>query len=960
MPSLLGRIFGDPNIRELRKLQPVVDRVNSLRGDYERLSEAELRAKTDEFRQRFASGETLDDLMPEAFAAVREATGRALNKPHYDVQILAGVVLHQGKIAEMKTGEGKTQVAVLALYLNALTGRGCHLVTPNDYLARLGGGWMGPIYHMLGMTVGVIYPFFAGVYDPTFEDPTPHGDDRLLHWRPATRREAYLADVIYGTNNEFGFDYLRDNLAKTLDAKVQRELYFAIVDEVDNILIDEARTPLIISAPAEESAELYYQFAKIVRQLRQDEDYTIDERTQAVSFTDEGTEKVEKALKIDNLYAEGNFFLARIADAALKAHVLKRRDRDYVVRNNEVIIVDEFTGRMMIGRRWSEGLHQAVEAKEGLPVQPENRTWATITFQNYFRLYEKLAGMTGTAATEAEEFLKIYGLETLVVPTHRPMIRRDLPDFVFKTESSKFKAVVREIEEMHQQDRPVLVGTTSIEKSEQLSTLLRERAITHSVLNAKYHEQEAAIIAQAGQPGAVTIATNMAGRGTDIVLGSSVAGLGGLHIIGTERHESRRIDNQLRGRAGRQGDPGSSRFFVSLEDELMRRFGSDRIASIMNWLKMPEDEPIEHATVTKAIESAQVKVEGYNFDIRKHVVEYDDVMNEQRAFIYADRNRVLRGEDMREYVLSLLDRHVNSLVEANVHGSFSEDWDLEGLVANLSEITSLPTDVTPDALAQLSREELEEHLLQVVHAAYEQREEQLRQVLLGAHIQLREFILLLVRRQVRRLAHDLELSGASSEEDRAVLLEQVSHQLPTIPPSDGLPTDFDSLEEAIVQGYAALYDQDPAQFNGVLMREFERQVILNVVDMLWVEHLTAMDDLREGIGLRAFGQRNPLFEYQREAHELWERLVAAISAQIVQNVFRMGLRIELTQQEAASPDGLQVNRDDGQAVQGKRRVSSTNGSVENGLTRRGNGSSSGPGEKTSKARTRSARSRNRH
>ena len=949
MPNFLGRLFGDPNQREWRRVQPQVDQCNRLEPEFQALSDEALAAKTSEFRQRLVGGSTLEALLPEAFAAAREATRRVLNKRHYDVQLLAGAVLHSGKIAEMKTGEGKTQVAVLPLYLNALARQGCHLVTPNDYLARFGGGWMGPVYQRLGVSVAVICPMFAGIYDPEFVDPTPHGDERLMHWRPVDRRDAYRADVTYGTNSEFGFDYLRDNLAVSLDQRVQRPLHFAIVDEVDNILIDEARTPLIISAPAEEAADLYYKFAQIMRQLRPEDDYTIDERTQGVTFTDEGVEKVERLLGVDNLYAEANFWLARTADAALKAQVLKKRDRDYVVRNNEVVIVDEFTGRMLAGRRWSEGLHQAVEAKEGVPVQRENRTMATITYQNYFRMYDKLAGMTGTAATEAEEFAKIYALDVVTIPTHRPMIRQDHTDYVFKTETAKYNAVGREVAEMHAAGRPVLVGTVSIEKSEYLSRLLNEQSIVHNVLNAKFHEQEAAIVAEAGQPGTVTIATNMAGRGTDIVLGDGVQALGGLHIIGTERHESRRIDNQLRGRAGRQGDPGSSRFYVSLEDDLMRRFGSERIAGIMNWLKMPEDEPIEHGTVTKAIESAQTKVEGYNFDIRKHVVEYDNVMNEQRAFVYADRNKVLRGENMRDYILTLVDRHLTGLVDRYMRGTYSEEWDLDGLVQDLAEVLPLPEDLTAQRLGLLSRDEVLTLLVDLVHSEYDRREQQLRDVLGQAHAELGGYILALIQRRLSAVIEQRLVEPAIGEDDLTAVLEDVAASLPL--PNDitaqslaGL--DQNELATVLMDRLAADFEHDPARFHAVLMREFERQVVLGSVDTLWVDHLTVMDDLREGIGLRAFGQRDPLVEYKREAHETWERFVAAINAQIVQNIFRLGLRIELVPPSPQTQTELHTNLEEGD-VSPPRRAGNVAGqaTAANGKTGRNDPCPCGSGKK---------------
>ncbi len=832
MPPFLSRIFGSPTQRQLKRLQPYLDKVNACEPAMQALTDDELFAKTADFKRRLRGGETLDDLLPEAFAAVREVTKRKLNKRHYDVQIVAGRVLHEGKIAEMLTGEGKTQVAALPLYLNALAGRGAHLVTPNDYLARIGGGWMGPIYHALDVSVSVIFSEFSGLYDPTFEDPAGHVDDRLNHWRPVTRAEAYAADITYGVTSEFGFDYLRDNLATNATSKVQRTLAFAIVDEVDNILIDEARTPLIISQPAEEPTELYYQFARVMKTLRPDEDYVVDERTKAVMLADSGIDRIEQSLKIDNLYDERNFWQARMAEAALKAQVLKRRDRDYVIRNGEDIIVDEFTGRMMAGRRWSEGLHQAVEAKEGVTIQRENLTVATITLQNLFRMYTKLAGMTGTAATEAEEFGQIYGLEVVSVPTHRPMIRTDLPDLVFKTHDAKVRAVVEDIWEMHQIGRPVLVGTVSIEKSEQLSSMLDSRQVPHRVLNAKFHEQEAAIIADAGMHGAVTIATNMAGRGTDIVLGPGIAAAGGLHVIGTERHEARRIDNQLRGRSGRQGDPGSSRFYVSLEDDLMRRFGSERIASIMNFLNMAEDEAIEHGTVTRAIEGAQVKVEGYNFDVRKHLVEYDNVMNEHRSYIYADRDRILRGDEMRSYVLGLVEKYIDNAIDSTLTDPMSEDWDTDSLLKDLGGVFPVPAALTADELRLHSRDEVHELLKTAALDEYTRREERL-----GPEV----------------------------------------------------------------------------------MREVERQIVLWTVTRLWIEHLTIMDELREGIGLRAYGQRDPLVEYKREAHTQFERLVSAINSQIAHMVF-VNVTITPPQQQPANLTTNQSEFDAGASSTGTESV----------------------------------------
>jgi len=792
MFKLLGKLLGDSNERELSKLRPLVERINSLEPDFERLSDDELRGKTAEYKQRIERGETLDELLPEAFATVREAAKRTLGQRHFDVQLMGGIVLHQGKIAEMKTGEGKTLVATLPSYLNALTGRGVHVVTVNDYLARRDRAWMGQIHEFLGLTVGVIQHDMDG---------------------PA-RREAYSCDITYGTNNEFGFDYLRDNMVWDLSEKVQRELHYAIVDEVDNILIDEARTPLIISGQAEESTDKYTLFARLVPRLRRDEDFTIDEKLRAITLTEEGIAKMERWLGLQNLYDPAHYELTRYMDQALKAQFLFKRDRDYVVKDGEVIIVDEFTGRLMFGRRYSEGLHQAIEAKEGVRIQRETRTLATITFQNYFRLYEKLAGMTGTAVTEAEEFHKIYKLEVVVIPTHRPMIRKDLPDQIYKTEAAKFRAVVNEIEELYKQRRPVLVGTVSIEKSEMLSEMLSRRGIPHQVLNAKHHEKEAGIIAQAGRPGTVTIATNMAGRGVDIILGGNpgtpedarlVRELGGLHIIGTERHEARRIDNQLRGRAGRQGDPGSSRFYLSLEDDLMRRFGGSSIASIMDRLGLEEDVPLEHGLVSKSIENAQTKVEAHNFDIRKHVVEYDDVMNKQREVIYGERNKVLSTENLRPIITEMVQQEISALLDVHLASDHAEDWELGSLLNALRSILPLPPDMTEERLAKLSKEEIREGLFDLVEQVYDRLEQQL-----------------------------------------------------------GPDT----------------------------MRRAERWVMLSVIDSLWVQHLTSIDDLREGIGLRAYGQRDPLVEYKAEAYNMFQGLLEAIRQDVVHRIFHVRVVVE--------------------------------------------------------------------
>ena len=811
MFKFLGKILGDANERELAKLRPIVQRINDLEPEFEKLGVERLREKTAEFRNRLAAGETLDDLLPEAFAVVREGAKRTLGQRHFDVQLIGGIVLHQGKIAEMKTGEGKTLVATLPAYLNALSGRGVHVVTVNDYLARRDRAWMGQIYELLGLTVGVIQ----------------HGMDGLA------RRDAYNCDITYGTNNEFGFDYLRDNMVWDLSEKVQRELNYAIVDEVDNILIDEARTPLIISGQAEESTDKYTLFARLVPRLRREEDYTIDEKLRAVTLTEEGIAKMERWLGLQNLYDPAHYDLTRYMEQALKANFIFKRDRDYVVKDGQVIIVDEFTGRLMFGRRYSEGLHQAIEAKEGVRIERETRTLATITFQNYFRLYNKLAGMTGTAATEAEEFHKIYKLEVVVIPTHRPMIRKDYSDLIYKTEAAKFRAVVKEIEELYRMKRPVLVGTVSIEKSEMLSEMLTRRGIPHQVLNAKHHEKEAGIIAQAGRPGTVTIATNMAGRGVDIILGGNpgtpedsklVKELGGLHILGTERHEARRIDNQLRGRSGRQGDPGSSRFYVSLEDDLMRRFGGSNIAGIMDRLGLEEDVPLEHNLVTKAIENAQTKVEAHNFDIRKHVVDYDDVMNKQREVIYGERTKVLKSESLRPIIMEMVEKHISELVDVHLPGDHADDWDLAGLLNAMKPILPLPPDLTVSSLSRLSKAEVRGGLLDLAEQAYDEKERQL-----GSEV----------------------------------------------------------------------------------MRRAERWVMLSVIDNLWVQHLTTIDDLREGIGLRAYGQRDPLVEYKAEAYNLFQGLLAAIQQDIVHRIFQVRVVVE----EPKPVQNVITNRENGDGAQ---------------------------------------------
>ncbi|MEI7819062.1 MAG: preprotein translocase subunit SecA, partial [bacterium] len=664
MANILKTLFGDPNEREIRKARNRVDRINALETEIKALTDKQLKAETEAFKQALQDGKKLNDILERAFAVVRETSRRVLKMRHFDVQLIGGIVLHEGKIAEMRTGEGKTLVGTAPLYLNALEGRGAHLVTVNDYLARLHAGWMGQIFHFLGLSTAVIMHDASFVYDPEYTDEA-HGDERLQHLRPVSRKEAYAADITYGTNNEFGFDYLRDNMVQHIDQMSQRELAYAIVDEVDSILIDEARTPLIISQPHSKPTDRYHEFAKIAASLKKEDDYTLDEKQKAVSMTEEGITRIEKALGVDNVYEAGRIEDVHHIEAALKAEAVFQKDRDYIVSpDGEIVIVDEFTGRMLPGRRYSEGLHQAIEAKEGVPIQQESQTLATVSFQNLFRLYDKLSGMTGTAATEAEEFNKIYKLEVTTIPTHQPMIRVDAPDRIYKSEQAKFNAVAEDVKERHAQGQPVLLGTVSIEKNELLSRLLTKAGVPHRVLNAKNNEAEAEIISQAGQYGAVTLATNIAGRGTDIMLGDGVKEVGGLHVLGTERHESRRIDYQLRGRAGRQGDPGSSQFYVSLDDDLMRIFGSERIGSMMDALGLPEDTPIENKMVSRSLESAQKKVEGHNFDIRKNLVEYDDVMNQHREIMYSRRRNVLKKDSLKDDLIPLFEAEFKAQIQA--------------------------------------------------------------------------------------------------------------------------------------------------------------------------------------------------------------------------------------------------------------------------------------------------------
>ena len=792
MRYLLGfiqKLLGNKNAKEIKRIRSIVEEINGLEPSLLSLSDTSLRAKTEEFKERLAKGETLDDILPEAFAVVREASKRVLGMRHFDVQMIGGIVLHRGNIAEMRTGEGKTLVATLPVYLNALSGKGVHVVTVNDYLAKRDSEWMGRLYNFLGLSTGLIV---AGLdYDQ--------------------RKQSYGADITYGTNNEFGFDYLRDNMVIHADQMVQRPLNYAIVDEVDSILIDEARTPLIISGPGERSTERYYELAKIVPHLVKDEDYTIDEKQKTIAPTDEGIAKVEKMLHIENLYDSSNLELNHLLSASLRAYAMMERDKDYVVKDGEVVIVDEFTGRLMFGRRYSDGLHQAIEAKEGLRVERESQTLASITFQNYFRMYGKLSGMTGTAKTEEQEFNNIYGWEVYEIPPNKELARIDMPDLIFKTKEAKYRAVVRDVVERHKTGQPILVGTTSITQSEMLSDMLTKAGVPHNVLNAKHHEKEAEIVANAGQYGMVTIATNMAGRGTDISLGEGVAELGGLHILGTERHESRRIDNQLRGRSGRQGDNGSSQFFLSLEDDLMRIFGADNIAGMMDKLGMEEDEPIEHSLITKSIERAQKKVENHNFNIRKYILEYDDVMNQQREVLYGQRRLILNNQSLRETILHMVDNLIiNSMNQYADEKLYPEEWNYEGLLKHLEIYFLEPGMLTVEQMEEYGRAELQDHLIDIAHKEYEKRE---------------------------------------------------------------------------------------SLFGEANMRELEKAIMLKVVDSKWMEHLDAMDMLKEGIGLRAYGQKNPLVEYKFEAYDMFENMKQAITDETIMYLYRIQINVDTIAEE---------------------------------------------------------------
>jgi preprotein translocase subunit SecA len=979
--GFLQRIFGDPNQRAIARMQKTVQKINALEPAFQWMSPEELWAQTHTLKERLQAGETLDDVLPEAFAAVREASRRTIGLRHYDVQMIGGMILHEGQVAEMRTGEGKTLVATLPLYLNALKGLGVHLVTPNDYLAKVGVQWMGPVYHALGVEVSVIQSGAGRPDEASFRYDLDYSsaDDRYQHLRPVTRREAYRSDITYGTNNEFGFDYLRDNMVIDLNQCTQRQLHYAIVDEVDSILIDEARTPLIISGPAEESSELYQRFAGLVPSLRRDEDYEVDERNQTAILTEEGTAKIERMLNIpeeENIYDPQHAHMIAYLDNALRAKEFYERDKEYVVRDGEIIIVDEFTGRMMFGRRYSEGLHQAIEAKERVEVRRESLTYATITFQNFFRMYDKLAGMTGTAETEAEELHKIYGLEVTVLPTNveyqaqfgdltehtvppqesgvafsgvlpenhnykvtvfdgpdgaangaqsgvRYYRRLDMPDQIYKTESAKFKAVIDEIAATHEAGRPVLVGTTAIETSERLSKMLKARGIRHNVLNAKYHEQEAVIIAQAGQPGSVTIATNMAGRGVDILLGGNPEGmarddlrreqfdltqihsldweeafkmvhegedpttrypepwakvlrdrvqkcdadrqrvyaLGGLHVIGTERHEARRIDNQLRGRAGRQGDPGSSRFYISLEDELLSRFGGERLAPWMDRAGL-EEAPLEFGAIARAIESIQQRVEGYNFDIRKHVLEYDDVVNKQREVVYKERAKILSREDLHDDLLEMVTSEIRHIVEPKTQGD-EDEWDIEGMLAELRQAVPALYNYTAQKIHDLTPDEIIATCVKEADRAYWLLNQRFGED---------------VYHSMRQEEVSLQALSETPRPDFAMIVETVDARIGRDvvaqwydQPIRRMPTEIEDQVKQIVVDVVRVFR--------------DRQLMLQQLDGHWVRHLTDLDMLREGIGLRAIGQQKPIVAYQKEAYETYQEMLHSVQAQIVRSLF---------------------------------------------------------------------------
>lgn len=804
--AILSKIFGS-NEREINKLRPIVEQINALEDKMIALDDQALKAKTQEFKERLTKGETIEDLLVEAFAVVREAGKRVNGTRHFDVQLIGGIALHQGKIAEMKTGEGKTLTSTLPIYLNALSGKGVHVVTVNDYLAKRDCNWMGSIYHFLGLSTACIMHDVSYAYEPKIIDANEVSVE-MENLSEISRRQAYASDITYGTNNEFGFDYLRDNMVPNIEQMSQRELNYAIVDEVDSILIDESRTPLIISAPDTESTKLYQQFAQIVPRLKEKTDFEVDEKMKAVTLTDEGISKVENMLGMGNIYELGKISYVHHLEQSLRAEVLFKNDKDYVVKDGQVIIVDDFTGRLMEGRRYSDGLHQAIEAKEGVEVQKESRTLATITFQNYFRMYAKLSGMTGTASTSAEEFSKVYKLDVLEIPTNQKMIRKDLPDVVYKTEKGKFDAIVERIKEVHAVGQPVLVGTIAIEKSEYLSAFLEREGIKHEVLNAKHHEKEASIIINAGQKGSVTIATNMAGRGTDIKLGEGIREIGGLYIIGTERHEARRIDNQLRGRAGRQGDTGASQFFVSLEDELMRRFGGDKMKSMMDTLGLPEDQPIQNAIISRTIESAQSKIEGYNFDLRKHVLDYDDVMNKQREVVYKKRKEILAIDDAESEIFSYLQEEIERVV--SVHCIDDENtWDIQMISTEIQGIFTFG----------------------------EQQQKQLE-----------------------KIRSD---KSKNSAEKITLMIDYV----------------FGKAKEA--------YIQKKNEIGADVFKQVARAIVLQTIDTLWMNHLDEIDYLRQGIGLRGYGQRDPLVEYKREAFHMFSHLMENVRSTTVRTILKI-------------------------------------------------------------------------
>ncbi len=846
--NVFAKLFGDPNAKEVARLRKIVDKINGLEPAVSSLTDEALKAKTSEFKERLAKGDALDAILPEAFAVAREASKRVLKQRQYDVQLIGGLALQSGTIAEMRTGEGKTLTAIAPAYLNALTGKGVHVVTVNDYLSRRDAIWMGQVYHALGLTVACIQHMASFAYDPSFKSEPEHDPKRdatgafrvdMDYLRPVSRKQAYAADITYGTNNEYGFDFLRDNMVQKLEDMVQRPLHYAIVDEVDSILIDEARTPLIISAPAAEATEQYYRFAELVARMVEGEDYKVDEKLRASTLTESGITKLEEWLGIENLYVQAGLKSVHHIEQALRAHALYKKDRDYVVRDGEVIIVDEFTGRLMQGRRYSEGLHQAIEAKERVEIQRESITLATVTFQNYFRLYEKLAGMTGTAATEAEEFHKIYKLDVLSIPTNKTNQRKDLPDKMYKSQAAKFKAVAQEIKERQAKGQPVLVGTVSIEKNELLSEILKQEGVAHEMLNAKNHEREAEIIAQAGRKGAVTVATNMAGRGVDIILGGNppsqeeadvVRGLGGLHVIGTERHESRRIDNQLRGRAGRQGDPGTTTFYISAEDDLIRIFGPSRFKTLMK--SFPDDEAIESKIFTRMLGEAQRKVEGHNFDIRKHLLEYDDVLNKHRSVIYKKRREILEAtgkattegvSPLKEMVLQMAEDEVEQIVSYHTAAEDPGEWDIEKMVEAVNMI--LPPKLQKD----------------------------IRVEDLVAKVETK---------------HDIV-------EKRTILVETIS----------------DEMKKAY-----DVFTEDAG--DAVVQVEIEKAVMLRVLDDLWISHLESIDYLRHGVGMQGYGQRDPLVEYKKEAYRLFHSLLSSLNQRVSQMIFKVQIGREAAAEES--------------------------------------------------------------